>query len=295
MKPYLLGFTVFLAPLAQGTVPGDPWTLVPAFPTACYGKQDDFDEVVLKNIDMLTAEIGRQDKINEETKQVKVAKDSSGQVDPWAMSRQMTESAMKNPEAAAQTTQAANASIEPSRQADQQQEEKDRTQKEALAKLIARYEAEFKGATKTDLVYVGGGWSEGRDAPAGDGVSTGGGSTYLSLVRGTPTTQEQAIAYSRHVDQVYETQVCPKWWKAGPFQTWLTGYRAFLAADVPRQEQVEATQNDPLKLQGVNLDAYHSTAKMKAVKKYLQSVREVYGGNPGFSARWEHAGQPPAQ
>ena len=295
MKPYLFAIAFLASPLAQGAMPADPWSLAPAFPTACYGKQDDFDEVVVKNIDMLTAEIQRQDDVNESVAHVSVTRDSSGAVDPWAMSRQMTENAMKNPQAATQTTQAANESIATAREADQQQEEKDRTQKEALAKLIARYEAEFKGATKTNLVSVAGDWSEGRDAPLGDGVSEGGGSTFLSLVRGTPTTQEQAIAYARHVDQVYETQICPKWWKAGPFQPWLTGYRAFLAADVPRQEQVEATQNAPLKMQGVNLDAYHSTAKMKAVKKYLQSVREVYGGNLDFSARWERPGQPPAK
>jgi hypothetical protein len=93
---------------------------------------------------------------------------------------------------------------------------------------------------------------------------------------------------------VYATQICPQWWKTGPFQPWLTGYRAFLAADVPRQEQAETTQNAPLKMQGVNLDGYHSTAKMKAVRKYLQSIREVYGAHPDYAGRWEHPGLPPA-
>ncbi len=295
MKPYLLGLAVLMTSMAQGAVPADPWTLVPAFPTGCYGSKDEFDEVVAKNIDMLTAEIQRQDDVNESVAHVSVTRDSSGKVDPWAMAAQMTQNAMKNPQAAMQTTQAANESIQPAQQADRQQEEKDRAQKAKLAELIARYEAEFKGATKSNLVSLSGDWSEGRDSPLGQGIPPDGGTTLYTLIRGTSTTHAQLLAYSRQVDQVYDTQVCPKWWKAGPFQSWLTGYRAFLAADVPRQEQVEATQNATLKMQGVNLDSYHSTARMKAVRKYLQSVREVYRGNPEFEARWEISGQPPSQ
>lgn len=293
MKPYLFGFAVLVTSLAQGAVPADPWTLVPAFPTGCYGSKDDFDEVVAKNIDMLTAEIDKQDNVNSSIARVTPTRDSSGKVDPFAMAQQMSQNAMNNPQASMQAMQAANESIEPARQADQQQEEKDRAQKAKLAELIARYEAAFHAATTTTEHFWFGS-SEGRDRPLGDGVLPNGG-TWFADTSNTERSIEQAIAYSKKVDQVYASQICPQWWKAGPFQPWLTGYRAFLAADVPRQEQVEATQNGALKMQGVNLDSYHSTAKMKAVRKYLQSVREVYGGNPGFFARWERPGQPPAQ
>lgn len=289
MKPYLFAFALLMPSLAQGEVPADPWTLVPPFPTGCYGEQDDFNEVVDKRIETLTAEIEQQDNRNEEIKGPTLSTDSSGAVDPWAMQRQMMENMQKNPQAAMQTSQAADESLQPTREAEAAQEAKDRAQKEKLAKLIARYEAEFKAATKTNLVFLTDGWSEGRTQPLGDGVSPGGGSTMYTLIRGTPTTQEQLLAYSRKIDQVYVTQVCPQWWKTGSFHTWFADYRAFLVADLPRQERVEATQNAPLKMQGVNLDAYHSTAKMKAVKKYLLAIHETFG------KRWEHSGQPPAQ
>jgi myo-inositol catabolism protein IolC len=113
---------------------------------------------------------------------------------------------------------------------------------------------------------------------------------------------EQAVAYSRKVDRAYETQVCPQWWKGGPFQTWLAGYRAFLVADLPRQEDAEAKETAPLKLTGVKLEDYRSTLKMKAVKKYLLRIQDVYGGSGNlpdrfvnFYGRWEHPGQPPAR
>jgi hypothetical protein len=55
---------------------------------------------------------------------------------------------------------------------------------------------------------------------------------------------------------------------------------------------------------GVKLEDFHSTLKMKAVKKYLLSLQGVYsgGGNQidrfvpqNFYGRWELPGQPPAQ
>lgn len=64
MKSHLFCFAVLVTSLAQGAAPADPWSLVPALPTACYGKQDNFDEVVAQRLATLGAEITRQDNIN---------------------------------------------------------------------------------------------------------------------------------------------------------------------------------------------------------------------------------------
>ena len=290
MKRYLFVFAVFITPLAQSAVPADPWSLVPTLPTACFGKQDNFDEVVAQRLTTLGDEIGSQDKINSEIARAPSAQLRAGTMDPMEMVRRMNENMMKDPQNAMKPVQAANESVQPSRQANLEQEKKEREQKTALAGLVARYEATLKAATTDSSSYWG---KEGSVGPRGDGVQKGGGG-WMHDVAATQT-MEQAIAYSRKVDHVYETQVCPQWWKGGPFQTWLSGYRAFLVADIPRQEEAEAKENAPLKLTGVKLEDYRSTLKMKAVKKYLLSIQEVYGSSGTFQRRWEHPGQPPAE
>ncbi len=297
MKRHLFALAFLATPFAQSAVPADPWSLVPALPTACYGKQDDFDEVVAQRLATLAEEITRQDKINSEITRAPSAQLNAGTVDPFEMARRMTENMMKDPQNAMKPAQAAKESAEPSRQANLEQEKKESEQKAALAGLVARYEAEIKAATTDSSSYWG---SEGSLVPRGDGVQLGGGAWMHDV--GATQSMDQAVAYSRKVDRAYETQMCSKWWKGGPFQTWLTGYRAFLVADIPRQEEAEAKLNAPLTMTGVKLDAYHSTLKMKAVKKYLLRIQDVYGGSGNlpdrfvnFYGRWEHPGQPPAQ
>lgn len=290
MKQYLFVFAVLITPLAQSAAPADPWSLVPALPTACYGKQDDFDEVVAQRLATLGDEIARQGKINSEITRAPSAQLNAGTMDPMEMVRRMNENMMKDPQNAMKPVQAANESVQPSRQANLEQEKKESEQKAALAGLVARYEATLKAATTDSSSYWG---SEGSVGPRGDGVQKGGGG-WMHDVNATQS-MDQAIAYSRKVDRVYETQVCPQWWKGGPFQTWLAGYRAFLVADIPRQEEAEAKEYAPLKLAGVKLEDYRSTLKMKAVKKYLLSIQEVYGSSGTFQRRWEHSGQPPAE
>jgi hypothetical protein len=264
--------------------------LVPPLPTACYGKQDNFDEVVAQRLATLGEETTRQDNINSEITNAPSAQLHAGTVDPFEMARRMTENMMKDPQNAMKPVQAANESVMPSRQANLEQEKKESEQKAALAKLVARYEATLKAATTDSSSYWG---SEGSLVPRGDGVRQGGGA-WMHDVSATQT-MDQAIAYSRKVDRAYETQVCPQWWNGGPFQTWLAGYRAFLIADLPRQEEAEAKEFAPLKLIGAKLEDYRSTLKMKAVTKILQSIQEVYGASQAFYGRWEHPGQPPAQ
>lgn len=292
MKWHLFALAFLATPLAQSAVPADPWSLVPALPTACYGKQDEFDEVVAQQLATLGEEITRQDNINSKIMRAPSAGLRAGTVDPTEMARRITENMMKDPQNAMKPVQS-------SRQASPEQEKKESEQKAALAKLVARYEATLKAATTDSSSFWG---AEGSLAPRGDGVSRSGGG-WMHDVSATQN-MEQAVAYSRKVDRAYETQVCPQWWKGGPFQTWLAGYRAFLVAELPRQEDTEAKENAPLKLTGVKMEDYRSTLKMKAVKKYLLSIQGVYagGGNridrfvpQNFYGRWDHPGQPPAQ
>jgi len=107
MKPCLFAFVLLVTPLAQSAVPADPWSLVPALPTACYGKQDDFDEVVAQRLATLSEEIKRQDGINSEITNAPSAQLHAGTVDPYEMARRITENMMKDPQNAIKPAQAA--------------------------------------------------------------------------------------------------------------------------------------------------------------------------------------------
>jgi hypothetical protein len=124
MKSLVLGIALLAVSLAaRAATPADPWSLVRALPTACYGKQDDFDEVVAQRIATLNEEIGRQDNINGDITNAPSAQLHAGKVDPWEMSRRMTENMMKDPKNAMKSVQAANESVAPNRQANLEQEE----------------------------------------------------------------------------------------------------------------------------------------------------------------------------
>jgi hypothetical protein len=107
MKPHLFAFALLMPPLAQSTVPADPWSLVPALPTACYGKQDDFDEVVAQRLATLGEESTRQDDINSKITRAPSAQLNAGTVDPYEMARRITENMMKDPQNAMKPAQAA--------------------------------------------------------------------------------------------------------------------------------------------------------------------------------------------
>jgi hypothetical protein len=142
MKSFSIGIALLLASLAAGAAtgaaPADPWSLVPTLPMACYGQQDDFDEVVAQRLATLTEQVGRQDGINEDLARISVVKDSAGEVDPWEMQRRMQENLMKDPQAAMKAMQEAQ-SVQDSPQANLDQEQKDQEQKKFLLGIQEAY------------------------------------------------------------------------------------------------------------------------------------------------------------
>lgn len=245
MKPYAVGFAILAISLAaNAAAPADPWTLVPALPTACYGQQDDFDEVLATRIETLSVEISRQAQLN---RQLEERVDA---LDPQEKQRRIMEYMMKNPQEATKAMQALQSLGSEAAVEARQEAEDEREQRQALAGLIARYDAALK--TATDPIFAK--------------------RNKISDMASDPEFE----VLSRQLDQEYE-KLCPQWWKGGPFRSWLAGYREFLIQDIPGREQEEAKGNAHYAMFGISAASYHSTVKMEAVKKYLMRTTEIYG------------------
>jgi len=245
MNPYAVGFTIFAITLsANAAVPADPWTLVPALPMACYGQQDDFDEVLATRIATLSTEISRQAQIND---QLDARVDA---LDPQEKQRRIMDYMMKNPQDAAKAMQALQSLGSEAAETHQAEAEDEREQRQALTGLTARYDAALK--TATDPIVA-----------------------KRNKISDMASDPEFAVL-SRQLDQEYE-KLCPQWWKGGPFRTWLAGYRQFLIQGIPGREEKEATGNAHYAMFGISAAGYRSTVKMEAVKKYLTRTKEIYG------------------
>jgi len=249
MKPYALGFAIFAISLAaNAAAPADPWTLVPALPTACYGQQDDFDEVLATRIETLSAEISRQAQLNDQLE------DRVSALDPQEKQRRIMDYMMKNPQEATKAMQAMQSMGSEASEVRQVEEEGEREQSEALAGLFARYDAALK--TATDPIF----------AKRNKIIAIG--------------SDPEFEVLTRQLDREYE-KLCPQWWKGGPFRTWLAGYREFLIQGIPAREEAQAKGNAHYAMFGISAASYRSTFKMEAVKKYLMRTTEIYGRRHG--------------
>lgn len=245
MKLCTFGFAMFSISLAAGAaVPADPWTLLHTLPTACYGQQDDFDEVLATQIESLSAEISRQTQINEQL-------DARVQnLDPAEKQRQIMAYMMKNPQQAAAAMQAlqslgSGAAAEAGLEAEGEGE-----QTQALAQLINRYDAELKAARAPIF--------EKRNKIT------------------AMATDPQFGVLSKQLDEEY-VKLCPAWWKGGPFPTWLASYREFLIQDIPKRKEAQANANAHYAMFGISTADFRSTIEMEAVRKYLMRAAEIYG------------------
>ena len=246
MKTYAPGFAISLA--ANAAAPADPWTLVPALPTACYGQQDDFDEVLATRIETLSAEISRQAQLNDQLE------DRVSALDPQEKQRRIMDYMMKNPQEATKAMQAMQSMGSEASEVRQVEEEGEREQSEALAGLFARYDAALK--TATDPIF----------AKRNKIIAIG--------------SDPEFEVLTRQLDREYE-KLCPQWWKGGPFRTWLAGYREFLIQGIPAREEAQAKGNAHYAMFGISAASYRSTFKMEAVKKYLMRTTEIYGRRHG--------------
>lgn len=128
--------------------------------------------------------------------------------------RRLMDYMTKNPQDAAKAAQALQTLVTVgATEARLEEVEQESQQKEALAGLIARYNAAVKAAT--DPIFAK--------------------QETFRLHGATQRDVDEFLALSRQADQEYE-KLCAQWWKGGPFHAWLVDYRKFLIQEIPRLE-----------------------------------------------------------
>src|SRR5688572_1746643 len=239
--PALLLSIVLVAPLGAQSL----WSRVPAFPTACYTKNETFAADVEKARSDLDAAITRQAEVNAAVKAKQQALDMGQQQarmmaflqkDPVA-GRKYMEAVAAGPE---QQTRIAAMS----------------TKRAALQEQWNTAKAEFD-TERAALVAM-------RQKAAEQGESGG------SPARARELTIKHNGAYEQH---------CAKWFRdpKSPFLVYLADLKRFLVEDaIPYGESAERTEPLNFQVFGIPATGYRTTATSDAVKEYLEVAGRVF-------------------
>jgi hypothetical protein len=241
----LLFLLLAAAPLAAQ----DPWASVPALPTACYAKEDDFGAALGKVRDALQETIGQRKQSNPSLKKL--------MADPATFQQRLLAAMQKDPAKAAQLMDAiqqfgaaesqASAAVVGERQAGFE---------ERRDKLAADYGAEKNAVMGPIHVRI-----------RQHSHESGGSAADEEVVR------TGWIEYNRQ----YEKVLCPKWFgtKAPAL---LAEYKAYLVGEmIPKELELEAGIKQQLELFGVPVQEYRSVAALNGVAAYLDLALGLFG------------------
>jgi len=235
------------AAAATSAAPADPWTQVPALPTACYGNQDDFSEVSRARIDSLTHDVERQQAVNDELAE------RFRTMDFMEKQRRMSEYMMQHPQEATKIMEAfqaagSQANTDAKLQAVHEQEQ----QRAALDASFGRYRAAYVATMDPFNRKI---------AAVGEEF------TLWDSPRKKPINAQADQAYAK---------LCAQWWRSGPFLAHLAEYKKTLVQGIPEQQKAAQLMTTNLSWAGIPAAAYRSTAPMEAVKHYMERAAEIF-------------------
>lgn len=264
-----LGGTVALlfATSVHAEAATEPWARTVALSTACYSSQDEFTAQNQTALESVAADAGKQTEINDG-----IARQLSSAlaVDPMAAAARMQENLMKDPQSAMKLLQSTGATDPEAVQADLrkaldeeqqwQAEEKKIGSLYATAMETALVPARAKFAALRKKLGITEGWGVGES--------------------GTPDWAfAQYDAIKREADRAYEA-ACPRWWgPSGAMHGFMKLYKDYLVRTrIPRDEKADAQKVAGLQMQNAPTKDYKSTAKLDAVKDYLQLAQRLFNG-----------------
>ena len=257
MDARFLGFALLLPVTVSAQAIEDPWSLVPAAPTACYGNQDDVSETITDSLSTLDDAIETQEMVNDETGN-QIA--DMAEQDPFAMAARMQEYAMSNPEQLTQIMTDLQSTGQSVHTAMPQQFERERELVAAVDDLIEQYNAAFEEMRKDFDAAI-------AALPTRE-TSVGAMFTDAAIA--------QLPAINQRGNQDYE-RFCAEWWQSGPFAAALGEYRAFLTDErVPYATNLFEQGKTQWAIQGIDVTNAHSTAAMEAVQDYLGQAQRIY-------------------
>lgn len=243
----------------------DPWTAVPAWPTACYSSQDHFNDQVNAARQTVQAELSRQEEVN---KRIAAQSGPGGAEDPMEQARRMQEAMMKDPQHAMEQMQAMGAA-DPA--ATQQRALAVKTRYEEVQAGDKRFIAEYKAAKKAMLEPARARMRAllKRAAPYWVGSATDG--TYPKWV------YQESVGIVQDANRAY-VPFCATWFgTGGRVPVYLQQRKNFFVNErIPALDKLDATLATQQML-GHNTEGYRSTAPYTAVEDYLQLAYDLFG------------------
>ena len=261
MRPSWIALVVIVGAVpALGAAPSDPWSRVPALPTACY--QADFPAKVAAAKEANARDRDQQEKIND------VLREKLKNADMTELAQRQQQYMMDHPQEAMALMQRNQALGEMS-VADGAREQEGWKQ---LLQEREALEARYRAALDAQLAPVKRKYDD-LDQRA---------KPHLILVGEAGTEYpDWAIAEFNKIqieeNATYE-RVCKEWWAAtGPFHSWLRRARAHGGSRVPAREEAELVGAGFLvQLFGTPAQPFRPLATMDAVRDYLAEVDRVF-------------------
>jgi hypothetical protein len=250
------------APAAAAT---DPWTRVPALPTACYQSQDPWWDKNNAAIDAVQKDHYAQDEINGGIRQSSVDAQSA---DPMAVAQRMQQAMMNDPQNAkkmmeqmVQRGQQVQTEVPAQSAKEQQLEGESKTvikqYQAALAKAMGPADARWTALKKKMGIAM--------DSPSpGEG--------------GVPdwAWAEWGVILKER-DQAYLAN-CAQWWAAaGPMHAYMKRYKDYLVLErTPFHRKIDDATLQSYQMQGVSTEGYRTTTDYEAAEDYMKMASSLF-------------------
>jgi len=261
----LVALTAALACPAMSSAADDPWSLVPAWPTACYSSEDQWADTLAAAVDTVNQTMYQQQEVN-----AAIDQQVSGSLndDPMAMAQRVQQAMMADPANAQKMLQQMMQQAQP---------------EETQAELFAQHEKEVQFETESKAVA-----QEYRTslAQAMEPADTRERALHQKLDLGNapePGWPSWAVAEWREIqkqrDSAYVSN-CARWWATkGPIHSYLERYRRYLVDErIPYEQKVK---DEPALQQYQMLDAttdgWRTTTDYEATVDYMNRASELFG------------------
>jgi hypothetical protein len=262
MRSHMLRRALLIGPCAgmlsawvAAEVPGDPWALIPALPTACYAQEDQFPAKIEAALAKLEEGISEQNALNEDVNR------AMHNMDPMQTAQHLQQAMMKNPQEAMRIKQNAMTATRNYTAGLAADDAPERERAAALDDLITQYNSAY--AVLFDAIQA-----------KLDALPT--------VVNGSETVfAPQALGELRAIGQQanagYE-KLCAEWWQPGPFPAWFASYRDYLVNKrVPREADYVQSSIEQLTLgSGLDTSAFKPTASIEAARDYAMALGKAY-------------------
>lgn len=245
----------------------EPWSKVPALPTACYATQDQWLDQNSAALYLVQQDHYRQNDINGAIRQK--ATDTFGN-DPMALAQQLQQKMMEDPANARKYLEQMNQRSEEAAEVTPEQQEKEKQLENESKALIRQYH----GALAKSMTAAEARWTALKKkmglpmdatSPGEMGVADSAWSEWYAILRDRDT------AYAAN---------CAKWWSAnGPMHAYMKRYKDYLITErIPYEKKfLDEPKLEQWRTMNVPTTGWRTTTDYDAAEDYMKMASTVFG------------------